>query len=140
MMPSVIFERLAADATLAGLMGAGERIFELQSVDERPINTGYCIIIDMQETQTQLQQHLGPRTMQIWVHTPLDISRDYGVITTILNRVDDILLPLVNVTGVDGILMSQVFRHARSRNTIDPGWNTATRNALYSVLYDEFAA
>jgi hypothetical protein len=143
MMPSAIYEILANDSTLQTLLGPtvpNGRIYELQSVDQRPVDTGYFVIIDMQETQTQLQQHLGPRTMQIWVHTPLDNTRDYGHINTILNRIDDLLLPVDQVTGNDGIRLAQVFRHARSRNTIDPGWKTATRNALYSVLSDEFAA
>jgi hypothetical protein len=140
MMPSIIYETLANDATLAGLMGPGQRVFELQSIDERPINDKYFVVIDFQETQTTLQQHLGPRTMQIWVHGIFDGGRDYGPITTILNRIDELLLPLENATGIDGIRLTLIQRHARSRNTIDPGWKTTTRNAIYSVLYDEFAA
>jgi hypothetical protein len=140
MMPSAIYELLAADATLQGLLGGSNRIFELQSVDERPISNGYFVIIDMQETAMPLNPHMGPRTMQIWVHIPADISRDYGPISTILNRIDDILLAMENVVGLDGVRCGQIYRHSRSRNTIDPGWKTATRNALYSVSYDEDAA
>ena len=143
MMPSIIYETLAADSTLAAMLATfngGPAIIELQSVDERPVADGYFIIIDMQETYTVLGQHLGPRTMQLWVHNPLDDSRDYGQITKILNQIDSLLLPIINLTGEDGIPCSQVFRHGRSRNTYDPAWKTTTRNALYTVAYDESVA
>lgn len=140
MMPSIIAEILENDSVLTALLGNGQRIFELQSLDERPVHDGYFVIIDMQETYTLLVQHLGPRTMQIWVHNPLDNDRDYGQITKILNRIDKLLLPIINQTGADGVLCSQVFVHGRSRNTYDPAWKTTTRNALYTVAYDESAA
>lgn len=144
MMPSIIYETLAADSTLTAMLSTynGEpAIIELQSVDERPVADGYFIIIDMQETYAAFGgAHLGPRTMQIWVHNPLDDNRDYGYITKILNRIDVLLLPIINQTGEDGCRCSQVFRHGRSRNTYDPAWKTTTRNALYAVAYDESAA
>jgi hypothetical protein len=143
MMPSIIYETLAADSTLTAMLSTfngGPAIIELQSVDERPVADGYFIIIDMQETYVQFQDHIGPRTMQIWVHNPLDDNRDYGQITKIFNRIDAILLPIINETGEDGCRCSQVFRHGRSRNTYDPAWKTTTRNALYTVAYDESAA
>lgn len=143
MMPSIIYETLAADSTLTAMLATfnGEpAIIELQSVDERPVADGYFIIIDMQETYVAFQSHMGPRTMQIWVHNALDDNRDYRYITKILNRIDELLLPIVNLTGEDGCRCSQVFRHGRSRNTFDPAWKTTTRNALYTVAYDESAA
>ena len=143
MMPSIIYEILAADSELTAMLATfngGPAILELQSVDERPVEDGYFIIIDMQETYTMLQQLIGPRTMQIWVHNPLDDNRDYRQITRIFNRIDALLLPIINQTGTDGIACSQVFRHGRSRNTYDPAWKTTTRNALYTVAYDESAA
>lgn len=140
MMPSIIYETLVADTALAGLLGDGDRIFELQSVDERPINTGYFIIVDFQETTMGLPSRLGEQIMSIWVHTPLDNDREYNTINAILNRIDALLLPMTNVTGDDGIRLTTVRLHARSRNTYDPGWDTTTRNGLYGVLFDQSAA
>src|ERR1035441_3070641 len=94
MMPSIIAETLANDTTLATLLGTGTRIFELQSVDQRPVQDGYFIIIDMQETHVQFGIHLGPRVMQIWVHTPIEESRTYNTINTIFNRIDALLLAI----------------------------------------------
>jgi hypothetical protein len=123
------------------LLGNGQRIFELQSVDERPIADGYFVIIDMQEQEgLPFQGHYGPRAMQIWVHTPLDNDRTYNVINRILNRIDALILPIENQRGTDNIRCTMVEFHARSRNTFDPAWKTTTRSALYTVAYDESAA
>lgn len=140
MVPSVIYETLAADSTLAGLIGTfkgGPAIIELQSVDERPVHDAHFIIIDFQESTIAFKNVFGPQVMQVWVHVPLDIDRDYSQITKILNQVNRLILPLEQAVGSDGVRVTQVEAHGRSRNTIDPGWATATRNALYGVLYDE---
>lgn len=141
MRPSIIHETLTADSPLAGLMGTTapiqNRIYELQSLDARPqVGSGFFIVIDMQETTMGTPDRFGPQIMQIWVHTSVD-SPDYGAITDILNRIDKLIMPLELVTGNDGIRLTQIQRHGRSQNTIDPGWKTATRNGLYGVLYNE---
>jgi hypothetical protein len=145
MMPSALYELLADDSELTDMIGeapeGGPAIFELQSVDERPIHDNYFIIFDFQETVMAFGgQHMGEQTFQIWVHIPLDVEREYNDINAIFNRIDDLLLPIEHVTGDDGIRVTMVRRYARSKNTIDPGWDTATRNALYGVLFDQSAA
>lgn len=140
MMPSAIYETLANDTALTGLLGDGDRIFELQSLEERPINTGYFVVVDFQETAMGLPSRLGEQIMTIWAHTPLDVDREYNTINAILNRIDALLLPIIHTIGEDGIRVSTVRQHGRSRNTIDPGWDTTTRNALYGVLFDQSAA
>lgn len=146
MMPSVIYETLAADATLAVLLGwdgpvpmpEKTRIFELQSCDSRPlVNDGFFIIIDMQETPMDTPFRFGPQIMQVWVHKPIENGADYGAITRILNRIDQLIVPLEQATGNDGVRLTLVKQHGRSENTEDPGWQTATRNGLYGVLYAE---
>lgn len=147
-MPSIIYETLVADSALAGLLGTtapiGDNtfIFELQSCDERPqvADGKYFVIIDMQETPMANKYRFAPQIMQIWIHTPIITGADYGQINKILNRIDELIKPLELVTGTDGIRLTLVELHGRSRNTEDPGWQTATRNALYGVLYDEASA
>lgn len=141
MMPSIIAELLENDSDLSALLGNGASVFELQSVDERPKQDGYFIIIDMQEGDyVPFPGHIGPRTMQIWVHNPLDNDRDYRPINRILNRIDDLILPIENQIGTDGVRCTSITQHSRSRNTYDPAWKTTTRAALYTVAYDESAA
>jgi hypothetical protein len=58
----------------------------------------------------------------------------------ILNRVDDILLPIEHKTGSDGMRITCIDKQGRSGNLIDDGWKTIARNATYGVLYDESTA
>jgi hypothetical protein len=148
MMPIAIYEALAGDATLNDLGITGDRIFELQSVDERPFANGYWAIVNWQESTVYSQTYTGmangipraPRVMMVWIHTPLDNTRDYSQIDRILNRIDAILLPMIHVIGSDGVRVSCVAKQGRSGNLTDDGWKTTTRNATYGVLYDESAA
>jgi len=144
MQPSIIYETLANDDLLAGLLGTtapiqpNTRIFELQSLNERPnVDNGYFIILDFQESDQLNRHRLGPRILQIWVHTPLEWGADYDHIVRIQNQIDRLIMPLELIAGNDGVRLTLIEKHGRSRNTTDPGWKTATRNALYGVLYDE---
>lgn len=148
MIPTVIYETLSTDTALQQSGINPQRIFELQSLDERPFNDGYYIVINWQEStnvglnfngiQNTFQK--SPRTMTLWVHSPLDQGRDYRIIDRILNRVDTLLLAMEQRKGSDNIRLTCVTKQGRSGNLIDDGWKTITRNATYAVLYDEYAA
>ena len=139
MQPSLIYELLEADSALAGL--GVSRIIESQSIDTRP-DAAYFVTIHMEEPATGPVQILGPRAMTIAVHHPWDIDRDYDPITKILNRIDQLLLPVDQQTGQDGTRVSQVRRGSppRSGNMTDEAWKTVTRWGNYRVSYDEFGA
>lgn len=148
MMPSLLYDVLANDSELTDMIGVvpggAPAIFELQSVDERPIHDDYFIIFDFQETTVGIYgdglSRLGEQTFQIWVHIALDVDREYNEINAIFNRIDELLLPIEQGVGTDGIRVTSVRLYARSKNTVDPGWDTATRNGLYGVLFDQSAA
>ena len=148
MIPTIIYETLSTDTVLQQSGINGQRIFELQSVDERPFDNGYFIIINWQESSSSGLTFNGvqntfqkpPRVMSLWVHSPLDQGRDYRIIDRILNRVDNLLLPMENRKGSDNIRLTCVTKQGRSGNLIDDGWKTIARNATYAVLYDEYAA
>lgn len=144
MQPSIIYETLVNDSVLAGLLGTtspiepGTRVFELQSLNERPdVADGYFIVIDMQGSDQLNPYRLGPRMMQIWVHSPIEWGADYDHIVRIQNQIDRLIMPLEQAIGNDGVRLTLIKKHGRSKNTEDPGWRTATRNALYGVLHDE---
>lgn len=145
MQPVLIFDTLANDPELNSYGIDDTRIFELQSVDERPSDNGYFIILNWQES-TSYTQALGlgqssinrsPRVLTLWVHTPMDRTRDYAPIDRILNRVDNLLLSIEQQIGADDIRITCITRQGRSANLIDDGWKTIARNATYGVLYDE---
>lgn len=148
MLPMAIYESLVEDTGLNNLGIEEGRVFELQSVDERPFDSGYFLVINWQESTIYSQTYTGmgngvgkaPRVMTLWVHTPLDQTRDYRLIDRILNRIDAILLPVEHKTGSDGMRVTCIAKQGRSGNLIDDGWKTITRNATYGVLYDESTA
>ena len=143
MIPAAIYEKLSGDSYLQSECGiTGEHIFELQSVDERPFDDGYFIVINWLESN--ISQVLGssaigkgPRTMTLWVHSPLDRGRDFRPIDKILNRVDELLLSMEQEIGSDNVRITCITKQGRSGNLIDDGWKTIARNATYGVLYDE---
>lgn len=138
MIPLVIYEKLTTDTALALLGITMGKVFELQSVDERPLNSGYFVILNWQESSSFVNAvKKAPRTLTVWVHTPLDRTRDYRVIDKILNRIDAIFDGIEQQKGADGVRVTCITRQGRSGNLVDDGWKTISRNATYSVLYDE---
>jgi hypothetical protein len=142
MMPIAVFDAITTDADLNALGIATGTVFEAQSIngDERPSAELYFVVVDFQEQTLSVPLNRGPRVLDVAVHVPWDITRDYHGINRILNRVDAVLLPLEQVTGSDGIRVTCIRPAGRSRNLSDPGWHTTTRYATYSILADESAA
>lgn len=142
MMPNIIIQSLNADNQLELLLGGPGRIRESQSWSERP-NGGPFISITFEEMSMSRITAIakGPRIVTIAVHQSWDDGKDYDSLTSILNRVDEIILPLEDIAGSDGILLNQIRGPlTRSRNLTDEGWKTISRNATYGVSYDEYAA
>lgn len=145
MMPNLIPQLLNADSQLATLLGTGTRIAESHSWGTKPLprpKDGYWLSITFEEMSMSAVSSIakGPRNVTIAVHHPWEIDRDFDTLVSILNRVDEILLPVEQGKGTDGIRVTQIKRRGRSGNAEDEGWQTITRTATYGVLYDEFAA
>jgi hypothetical protein len=140
MRPKILFEALAADAELTTLGITSSRIKELQSVDERPFDSGWFVILNMQEQDYQTVIDRGPRTLLAWVHTPWDRTRSYDKIGDILTRIDAIYRSLQHASGTDAIRLTTVRKTGSSGNLRDEGWKTLAQFHTYGVLYDEKAA
>lgn len=142
MMPSIIYEALAGNAALISAGITSDRIIESQSVDERPFATGLFITIRFGEMSVPTMSAVGKNTRActVAVHKAWDDSRDYRPLTSILNKVDAVLLNLELATGTDNLRLTCVTRQGRSGNLVDEGWETISRTATYGVLYDEYAA
>jgi hypothetical protein len=145
MTAQAIFDTLASDLDLDSLGITGDRIFEIQSIDERPVHSGPFMVFKWEEATNYTSAYSGsangidraPRTLQIWVHIPWDETREFNLIDTILNRVDAILDEMEHVSGGDGYTVTVVRKSGRSGNLRDEGFKTITRNAVYGVLYHE---
>jgi hypothetical protein len=142
MIPSVIYEAISSSTELSDLGITPERIIESQSVDSRPFSDGYFITISFEEMEMSSYGALsrGPRICTIAVHHPWDDDRDFLPITSILNKIDSVLLPMGSTTGGDGLRVTAVRRQGRSGNLVDEGWKTITRTATYGVLFNEYTA
>ena len=145
MTAQAVFDTLAADEYLAVLGISAANIFEIQSLDERPVHRGPFMVFKWEESTIYTSSYSGsvngidraPRTLQVWVHVPWDESREFNLIDAILNRVDKILDEMEHVPGADGYTVTVVRKAGRSGNLRDEGFKTITRNAIYGVLYHE---
>jgi hypothetical protein len=142
MIPSAIYEAISGSPALSEIGITPERIIESQSIDSLPFQTGYFVTINFEEISMSSVTSLsrGPRTCTIAVHHSWDEDRDFGPLTSILNKIDAVLLPLEATTGEDGLRVTAVRRQGRSGNLVDEGWKTITRTATYGVLFNEYVA
>ena len=138
-----IFDTLTSDPELNTLGVTQATVFEAQSVDERPVHHGPFVILKWEESTIYTQTYTGmqngipraPRVLQVWVHIPLDDTREYDLIDQILNRIDDVLDAMEHVPGLDGYTVTVARKAGRSGNLVDEGFKTITRNAVFGVLY-----
>lgn len=145
MTAQAVFDTLAGDSYLAGLGITEDRIFEIQSIDERPVHSGPFMVFKWEESVVYTSAYTAslngidrsPRTLQVWIHIPWDESREFNLIDTILNRVDVLLDGMEHVAGPDGYTVTLARKSGRSGNLRDEGFKTITRNAIYGVLYRE---
>lgn len=145
MMPNLIPQLLNADSQLTTLLGSGTRIAESHTwgTKELPRPTdGYWLSVTYEEMSMSPVSSIakGPRNITIAVHHPWEIDRDFDTLTSILNRVVEILIPVEQQSGTDGIRVTEIKRRGRSRHYEDEGWQTITMSQTFGVLYDEFAA
>lgn len=144
MMPNIIYQTLAEDEQLELLLGGPNRIKEAQDIQSRVADDGFWISVSFDETTiiAPTKVSRGPRTITIAVHRPEEQGRDYDSITSILNRIDELILPIEDEAGTDGIRVTSIRRSVPSRtgNLVDEGYRTATRAATYGVLHQEYAA
>ena len=143
MTVSAIFDTLAADTELNDLGIDETKIFESHSIDERPVHSGPFMVLKWEEPTNYTSSYSASangiqraaRTLTVWIHIPWDETREFDLIDTILNRVDEILTGMEHVPGVDGYTVTVANPAGRSGNLADEGFKTITRNAVFGVLY-----
>lgn len=142
---TAIYDLLANDSELQSLSvnGVLVPIHEIQSLDSKPVYDDYFIILKWQENTRYSQSYVGnsngisrsARNLEVWVHISLDKTRKYGTIDKILDRIDKLFDNVEHLVGQDGQTITSIGNGSRSGNLTDDGWKTATRNAVYGVLY-----
>ena len=123
---------LAYDSILQSVYGVNlNRIWPAQSVDVVP-RKGPFIILRWEEETLQKGGYGRREVLTVWAHEARESSTDYGRINEILDRVEEILMGSIHVSGVDGFL-TQVTYNGRSGELNDEGYKTITRNAQFTV-------
>ena len=86
-----------------------------------------------EEEETLQRGGYGRReVLTVWAHEARESSTDYGKLNEILDRVEEILLNNIHVSGADGVLTTVTY-NGRSGELNDEGYKTITRNAAFSV-------
>lgn len=137
MHPSILHQALSDDADLIALGITPTRIKELQTIDSRPFDSGYWIVFNWLEQDTYSVIDRGPRDLLVWVHTPINRTRNYLTIERILERINTVYKGVELESGTDGVRVTCVRRTGQSGNLVDEAWETITRNSTFSVLYDK---
>jgi hypothetical protein len=123
---------LSYDPILQSVFGINlNRIWPAQSVDVVP-RKGPFIILRWEEETLQRGGYGRREVLTVWAHEARESSTDYGKINEILDRVEEILMNNIHVSGTDGVL-TQVTYNGRSGELHDEGYKTITRNAAFSV-------
>lgn len=143
-----VFDLLTSDSILNGFGINEDTVSEITDIDTRPVHDGYFAVLKWQESTLYSQAYAGlrngidraPRVLEIWVHVPLTITRRYNTIDKILDRIDELLTAIEHLPGDDDDTITMIRKAGRSGNLTDEGWQTATRNAVYGVLYRRSAA
>ncbi len=123
---------LAYDPVLQSVYGINlNKIWPAQSVDTVPRKNPFILL--RWEEETMQKGGFGRReVLTVWVHEARESSTDFGRINEILDRVEEILMGAISVSGVDGVL-TQVTYNGRSGELNDEGYKTITRNAAFTV-------
>jgi hypothetical protein len=95
-IPVAVLEAITTDPELNSLGINAGTVFEMQSVkgDERPKADLYFVMVDFQEQTLTIPLNRGPRVLDVAVHVPQDVTREFTTINRILSRIDAILLDM----------------------------------------------
>lgn len=135
MSRSAIIEALYEDSGLTSLGVEQDSILQGQGLLERPTDRSPFILLNWQEqAQNPFGNVKAPRTLVVWVHYPSEVTNDYSKIDSILDRVENVLVGLEDVSGDDGHSVTCVRSTGRSSDLKDEGLQTFCRYAAFQVL------
>jgi hypothetical protein len=139
MSRAAVLEALRGDAALNALVPP-TNILPNYSKEGRPNNLtpGAFIVLRWGALTPDLRVGgRGPRELGIWAHYPSgpdNGSTDFGIIDQILTRVREILEPLEQVAGGDGVVLVSAKYAGESEDQFDPAFQTIMRNSTFRVL------
>lgn len=133
MSRAAVLEHLRSDELLKAFAPGG--IHPNYALEKAPSNRATFIILRWGNQVLRGRNGRGPRALEVWAHTPQDISTDYGEIDNALVRVRHILTNMEDIPGADGFTVTSVGFAGEGPDLTDPGYSTITRNSAFEVLY-----
>lgn len=130
---AAVFGLLAYDSILQSVYGINlNKVFPAQAVDTVP-RKGPFLILRWEERTVERGRFGARDVLTVWAHIARERSTDFGQINGILERVEEIMLSAIHVSGTDGTLVTVDF-NGRSPDLNDEGYKTITRNSQFTVL------
>jgi len=136
MSRAAILDALRDDTPLSALVPEGNIIANPQG-DGRPgdLQKDNFIVLRWMEQDWDSRFRKGPRNLEVWAHTPKEISDSYNEIDSILLRVTKVIDALELIDGADGWRITMAYPGGGwSGDLVDPAYNTIMKNALFKVL------
>lgn len=140
MSRAAIYSAISSDDALNDLGIDEDSLFTNYSMDEKPLESGPFVILRWEDQKppvfSDVDQPItkSARTLTVWAHYPVESSTDFTRVDAILNRIDEVLRVLEQVSGDDGEIVTLVTVFGRSGDLHDEAFKTISRNARYEVL------
>jgi hypothetical protein len=133
MSRAAIQDTLIADQRLIDLGLDIDSILVNYDGDQRPNDIVFLVIrYEAPDYVPIVDRFIGNIT--VWVHMWRKYSTDFVKIDKILDIIDDILVNMVHVTGLDGYTLTLAEKSGRSRDLRDDVYDTICKSASYRIL------
>lgn len=134
MSRAAFFDALTSDVALNGLDVNEDTVFQNWTLEERPTSATPFVILQWGgNDRIMWQSHRPAEQLTMWVHIPYEKSNDFTDINKIIDAVDDAVIEMRDLPGIDDYTLSFVEIGSRSGDLKDEGFNTIAKNATYEV-------
>ena len=137
MSRAAIYDAILADPTITGLGFDKSSVLVNYNGDQRPADTMFIILTWGNEAEGLRGDDVFMvplKNLTIWVHMYRQFSTDFVRIDSVFDILDGILASMIEVTGADGVTLSQAIPGIRSRDLRDDAYQTLCRSSSYRIL------
>jgi hypothetical protein len=137
MSRAAVYDTILADQRLIDLGFDKDSVLVNYNGDQRPTDTMFIVLSWGNDTEGLRGDDVffvPIKNMTAWVHMYRQFSTDFVRIDSVFNILDNILSNMIEVTGADGVTLSQAIPGLRSRDLRDDAYQTLCRSSSYRIL------
>lgn len=137
MSRAAVYDTILADQRLIDLGFDKDSVLVNYNGDQRPSDTMFIVLSWGNDTEGLRGDDVffvPIKNMTAWVHMYRQFSTDFVRIDSVFNILDNILSNMIEVTGADGVTLSQAIPGLRSRDLRDDAYQTLCRSSSYRIL------